>query len=385
MISSNQIRKLANLSSNHPISSLYLRLWPDARIHRTRAKNMIREKGETLGNLSKGERHRVEGDLDRMQEFVTRLRKSPHKGLAVFSCSADKVWEVFSLPQPVRDHLVLDFSPYVRPLLRALEEYRRVCTLLIDRSRARIFEIFMGEIQEQSEIFDDVPSKVREAGWYGLNERRIERHVENHLQTHLKKVADRTLDYFRREGFDWLLLGGHVEMLPELESMLHSYLRTTLKKTFMIDLKARPKQVLDKTLELMLEIKNEEDQSRVTRLRESLAGRGLGVTGIEETLSSLYEGSVHSLLVEEGFSREGAVCLNCEFMGLVAGSCPMCGETLTPVPDVVEEAIAKTIDENGEVVHVAAGIGLSELGGIGALLRYAPVMEKREAMPETVS
>ncbi len=383
MITSNQIRKLANLRSDHPIGSLYLRLWPNARIHRTNAKNMIREKRDSLGDVSKGERRRIEGDLDKLEEFAGTLRKSPHKGVAVVSCSAEEVWEVFPLPQPVRDLLVLDFSPYVRPLFRALDEYRRVCTLLIDRTRARIFEIFLGEIQEQSEIFDDVPSKVREGGWYGLSERRIERHVANHLQIHLKKVSDRTLDRFRREGFDWLLLGGHVEVLPELENMLPSYLRRTLRKTFVIDLKARPKQVLDKTLELMLDIKKEDDQSLVSRLRESLKGRGLGVTGLEETLSSLYEGSVHTLLVEEGFSSEGAVCPNCEFMGLVAGSCPMCQDAMTSVSDIVEEAVSKTIDENGEVSHITPGVGLKELGNIGALLRYAPVMEKPETLPET--
>jgi peptide chain release factor subunit 1 len=39
----------------------------------------------------------------------------------------------------------------------------------------------MGEIEEQTEILDDVPPKVRGAGWYGLSEKRIERHVEDHL------------------------------------------------------------------------------------------------------------------------------------------------------------------------------------------------------------
>jgi hypothetical protein len=50
---------------------------------------------------------------------------------------------------------------------------------LVDRTRARIFEIFMGEIEEQTEILDNVPSKIREAGWYGLSERRIERHADS--------------------------------------------------------------------------------------------------------------------------------------------------------------------------------------------------------------
>ena len=382
MITSEQIRNLTSLrSENHLISSLYLRLWPDEGIHRTKVKDLIREKLGELGRADQSPdvKRSVEKDLERIQEFVETVRESPHKGLAIFSSTVEKIWEIFFLPQPVRDLLVLDFSAYIRPLTSILDQYRRVCTLLVDRTRPRIFEVFMGETGEQTEIFTDVPSKVRESGWYGLSERRIERHIKHHLYDHLKGVSDQTFTHFDKKGFDWLFLGGQIEVLPQMENMLHSYLRKRLKRAFRMDLNSDPKEVLDKTLELERQVKKEEDQSHVSRLMNSLKPEGLGVTGIHETLSSLYEGSAHRLLVEEGFSREGAYCSKCGFMGLSGSKCPVCAGMMTAVPDTVDEAVAAAIDQNCEVVHITPGCGLKELGSIGALLRYKVASDRRVA------
>ncbi len=374
MITATQVQNLINLGNkDHLISSLYLRLWPDSKNHRLKAKDLVRGKRDGLDTLSKQDRRFVETDFERLQDFVGSLHAPPYQGLVIFSSASQKIWEVFLLPQPVRDLLVLDSSAHVRPLVRMLEEHGRICTLLVGSTRARIFEIFMAEIEEQSEILSDVPPKVRDEGWSGYSARKIERHVEYHLHTHLKRVAEKVFDHFRERAFDCLLMGGSAEVATEMEATLHSYLRERLKRTFRMDMDSRPKQVLDKTLELAGEIKKEEDLSLVLRLVNSLKPSGLGITGIDETLASLYEGSVHTLLVEEDYSQKGVTCSKCGFMGLNAGSCPICGETMKPVPDIVDEAVAKAIDQNSEVYHITSGCGLKEVGGIGALLRYPTV------------
>ncbi len=339
---------------------------------------MIKKEQEKLNqkDLSKEEKKSVEEDLKRFQEFVETFQASSYKGLVIFSCTAQNIWEVFLLKQPVRDLLVLNLSAYVRPLVSTLNEYRRICVLLIDRTRARIFEIFMGETEEQSEIFSDVPSKVREGGWHGLSEKRIDRHVEEHLHDHLKNVADRAFVHFRERGFDWLFLGGQGEILPVAENAFHPYVRERLKRTFRMDLDASPQEVFNKALALEQEVKKEEDCALVSRLLNSLKPRGVGVSGIHETLSSLYEKNVYTLLVEEGFSREGAYCAHCGFMGLKTGLCPICRKTMVPVPDIIDEAVTAAINQNSEVFHINSACGLKEIGSIGALLRYAAVKKE---------
>jgi hypothetical protein len=116
MITSRQIEKLTNLErKDYMISSLYLRLWPDQRIHQTKAKAMIRKKSEEFeqGYYPLEERRWIEKDLNKIQEFVETVRESPSKGLAIFSSTAEEVWEIFFLPRPVPDLLVLDSSARV--------------------------------------------------------------------------------------------------------------------------------------------------------------------------------------------------------------------------------------------------------------------------------
>jgi peptide subunit release factor 1 (eRF1) len=374
MITFEQIQRLSRLRNrNYPIISLYLHLWPDRRIHHAKLKDLIKEEQEKLSenDLPKEVKKSVEEDLKGLQEFVGTIQESPYKGLVIFSSAAQNIWEVFLLKQAVPDLLVLDLFADIRPLVSILDEYRRVCVLLIDRAKARIFEIFMGEIEEQSEIFSGVPSKVREGGWYGLSEKRIKRHVEKHLHDYLKKAMDKAFVHFRQRGFDWLFLGGQSEILSIAGNTLHPYLKERLKTTFRMDLDASSQEVLNKILALEREVKKEEDCTLVSRLLNSLKPSGLGVSGIQETLSSLYERTVHTLLVEEGFTQKGAYCLDCGFMGLETGTCPFCRNTMVPVPDIVDEAVATAINQNSQVIHINAECALKEIGSIGALLRYA--------------
>jgi hypothetical protein len=81
MITSKQIWHLSNLQSkDHLISSLYLRLWPDQRIHQTQVKDIIRKKlGEVRQEgLPLEERQWIEKDMNKIQEFVETVRESSY-------------------------------------------------------------------------------------------------------------------------------------------------------------------------------------------------------------------------------------------------------------------------------------------------------------------
>ena len=373
MITFKQIQKVGTLrNKNRSVISLYLRLWPDFSIHHVKVRDLIRETQRQLAErrLSKEERQFVERDLEKLREVVDTFRKTPYRGLVVFSCNADNIFEVFRLRHPVRDILVVNHVAHIGSLISILNQYKRVCTLLIDRTRARVFETFMGEIEEQSGIYTYVPSKVREAGWYGLSEKRIEGHINDHLRSHLKEVVEQTFIHFREKGFDWLFIGGQPKILTEMEGVLHSYLKQKLKRTFRISFDSHPKGVLEKTLELGREIKKEDDQVLVSRLANTLKSSALGVSGIQETLSCLYKKNAHMIMVEEGFSEEGVYCSKCGFMGLKEGLCPICKKPISQVPNIVDEAVASAIDQRCEVSYITPGCGLEQLGRIGALLRY---------------
>jgi peptide chain release factor subunit 1 len=76
--------------------------------------------------------------------------------IAIFSCSGKGFYQKIELPRRVRDRMVVDATPWVRPMRAVLDEYHRACVLILDKETARTWELYQGEINETSEILDEV-------------------------------------------------------------------------------------------------------------------------------------------------------------------------------------------------------------------------------------
>jgi peptide chain release factor subunit 1 len=372
-------RILAMGPSESPVLSFYLNTHLGRRSldeQRIAAKSLFRErKLELEARHDHGEdwKRLALSGLERLEEIVLAVVDAPHafRGVAAFSCPADGFEQVFRLPQPVKDALIVDHTPYVRPLTAILDEYHRICTLLIDRERAELYEVYMGEILHHAEVFDEVPGRVRIAGWYGLEERRIERHVEDHVRRHFRRVAEILFRLFRRLGFDWLVLGGHHEVIADFRPYLHPYLASRVIREFHAEPGETPVAVvLERTRAIEEATEREEEKKLVRELLDRAQSGGLGVVGLAPTLSAVVGGQVHTLVVEEGFSTAGVLCRRCGFLGVSESLCPVCGDSTTRVPDIVDEAVEATIHYGGRVEHVFAGSELSAFDHMGALLRF---------------
>jgi len=339
-------------------------------------KGLIKEKRQELDGLpiSREEKQSVAGDLEKMSRFVsTDLDRKGAKGVAVFSSSGAKAWEVFPLPGPVAGVLSVDRGPYIRPFTMLLDEYERYCTVLVDRERARVFAVTMGAIEEQSQLQDDVPGRVREAGWGGYDERRIERHIEDHVHRHLKRAADAAYDLFQRRKFDRLILGGRPEVLADFEKVLHSYLKERIAARVNVDASISLDEAFKKTMEVHRQVEERSDKELVRKLIEQARAGGLGVLGLRATLGALRRNQVHTLVLEMDYVEKGVVCDACGFIGTDEKTCPACGGTPRPVADVVEEAIREALRHDAKVAHVGPATGLADAGRIGAVLRYSLV------------
>jgi peptide chain release factor subunit 1 len=337
-------------------------------------KSLIKEKKQELERLpaSREEKQSAAEDLDKLARFVsTDLDRKGAKGLAVFSSSAAKAWETFPLPGPAGDILFFDRGPYIRPFTMLLDEYERYCTVLVDRESARVFAVTLGQIEEHSQILDEVPGKVRASGWGGYDERRIERHIEDHVHRHLRNVAQVTYEFFQRRKFDRLIIGGRSEVLAEFERTLHSYLRERISARVNVDTSISLDEALKKTMEVDREIEERSDRELVAKLVENAGAGGLGVLGLRATLGALRRNQVHTLVLEMGYVEKGVVCDSCGFIGVDEKKCPVCGGDAREVPDIVEEAIREALRHNARVAHVRASAELAKEGRIGAVLRFA--------------
>lgn len=336
-------------------------------------KDMIKERSEELGRrkLDRAQLNSVEEDFNKIHKFITYdFDRKGHRGLALYSCTGKKFWQVYSLPRPFKNRLVVDHNPYIHPLSMLLEEYRRYCTIIVDREKARIFEVYLGDIKEQKEVFDEVPAKVRMAGWYGLEEKRVALHIEDHVHRHFRHVTDVLMNFFKKYNFNGLILGGNQTVLPQFEALLPAYLQERIVGSFPVESHVSTEEVLSKSLQVEQEVERKEEEKLVKRLLEEAGAGGLGVVGLEDTLKALQAGSGRMLLVSNGFSAKGSICKGCGHLSTAVEVCSLCGQSMVTVPDIVEEVIELTFQKGCKVEHVFSDSDLKAHGNIGALLRF---------------
>jgi peptide subunit release factor 1 (eRF1) len=128
-------------------------------------------------------------------------------------------------------------------------------------------------------------------------------------------------------------------------------------------------------MERAMEIGEEAEKKREQRLLDAVItgaakGRG-GVLGLGQTSRAIHEGRVQTLLISEGFKKEGFRCLGCGFIAAQKTyQCKYCGQKFEKIPDAVESSVRRVLQDGGEVEVLHANPTLQKHGDIGGILRY---------------
>lgn len=357
-------------SGGNLVLSAYLNLTPDRQIGRTYEvafNDLVKELGEQLDDPA---RSALDREAARVRQYLESER--PHgKGLALFSCTPRSFWQTIFLPVVVAESVHLGQRPYIRPLLDVLDEFERYAVALVDKERARLFSVYLGEIEEHEQVFDVVPGKHDQGGWSQAN---YQRHHEAHVYWHLKRVAAELSLLLRRRPFERLVLAGPEEATSELRRLLPRALQRRLVGTFPAELDVSEREVLERTLEIERRVERQAEERLVSELFETAAAGGLAIHGAAPTLEAIWLGRVHKLIVADGLRLAGSECSSCGRLTTdTPSSCPVCKGRPAPLGDVVERAIERTLEEAGsvEIVHGEPAQRLRQQGeGLGALLRF---------------
>jgi peptide chain release factor subunit 1 len=364
------IRELASIKGERaPITSCYLDV--DGR-RLVRHRDLEHEVDVLLkGALARSDGEAsVRSDIRRIEEYVRgNLDRSHVRGVAIFSCSADALWQVIELPVPVRSRVVINHTAAVGELESLLREHEPIGVLLADRQRARMFVFEMGELVERSELFEAVP---RDTGARGERDRGGDhpQMLEAHTQQHLRNAAQVAFDVWSQFPFEHLVIAAPDPLAGQLEASLHPYLRKRLRGSINVPVSAGHAEVLAAAQAVEAEVERRREAKVVDHLRAAVAAKRRGVAGLAAVVDALAEHRVDTLVVSKGYVAPGWRCTGCNRLAAIGRRCKGCSTDMVPVDDLVEEATEEALTQSCQVEICVGNADLDVMGRVGALLRY---------------
>ncbi len=368
------LQRLAQINAHpHPVTTLYLALDQPREARMQALGQMIKRKEQQLSqNGSAGKWDLVAGDMEQIARFVEELPLGPDRGLALFSCRSAGLFEHHPLSLTVPNLLEVGPAPYIRPLAALASDHRPILVVLLDQRRVRFFQGIMGMLEEMPELaMDNPPTQTQRDGDQGrAGDSRLARRSDQARERHFKLTANLVMDQFKQGGFQELVLGGSKPAVESFQRQLHPYLAQRLLGVFTCEVGASLAQVMEEVAVLQPQARRRRQEKLLAGLAESLGPGGKAVTGLNQVLAALHEGQVHTLFVERDYTAAGGVCPQCARLRHVAGECPLCGEMMTAVDDVVNLALAQALEHGALLEQVEGPSLLQDYGHIAALLRY---------------
>ncbi len=391
LIRESDLRALRELiGKGGPVVSLYLNVTPP-RPFKSELRSLLRDKWERLqdAGLDRDLLRRIEGIFESLKAYVDELRSLERTRLLAIFAAGEDFFQEYRLPVALPSRLYVDPDPYIRPLTVLLDEFNRYCVVLVDRKRARAFDMYLGEMEEDvGALENETPSWISEGEgraargtavgtgpWAGWRESKIQRHIADHVHRHFKEVAGLLFDHFKRRGFDRLIVGGpegaEGKVVPGFLDHLHSYLRERLAGVFAGEMDLPVNEIKRRALEVAVRDERREEEALIERLlAEANREGGLGVLGLNDVVLALMMSQVHTLVLEHDYQERGWVCPRDHHLAMAAGECPLCGGELEEVEDFVDEVVEEAIEQGAEVEHVFTEHEGFRDWRIGAILRF---------------
>src|SRR5258708_23846595 len=161
------------------------------------------------------------------------LRGNGAPAKAVFACSAQDFWREYDLPAQLRGtELSVDRHFHLKPLAQLLGSLPSLGIVLVDRHRARLFELRLGELNERMDFFHPLIRRGRSDGFMGYDAGHAERRVADEARQHFKSVAEYLKDATEKGLFEKWILGCQDVHWSQFEPQLHPYVAQNLLARF---------------------------------------------------------------------------------------------------------------------------------------------------------
>lgn len=376
----NIVARLASIEADAPVVlTCYLRLdvaFRQRKLYLAVLKERLRVLQSQLEprGLGRGEVAEVRADAARVLEWAGHPGNLPGlPGVAVFACQRLRLFEVVPLPRVHRTRAEVDRRPLLHELFDARERLDHYLAVLVDRERARFFEVAADGATEVIGVI----TKDRRGGRFRSDRRDApgwgERHYHNRMTSqkhrHYAEVADATAALLRTRRLAGVAVMGPSVHAKALTDFLPDEIRDRLLGTASLNpTTANPAEVAQATWLLQADSERAQEASLVEEIVRG-AAKGAAVNGLRPTLAALARGQVRTLAVPEGQDASGFRCSGSGRLVPHRAQCRGDGEAL-PVANLVDAAIDEALRQRAEVRVINERRQADRIEGLAATLRF---------------
>ena len=385
MITREDIRELAEFQGSGAdcaISFYFQPARPSDKSHREQAilaKDLVRQ---ALREAEKNGRNGcARSDLQRILDLTADWQGNHARAKAVFACGGRSIWREFDLPpQFAKTQLFVNRRFHLNELAVVLGRQPRLRVAILDRHRARFFDLHLDEVREQEALFHTLSRRGRGDGFLGYDAGHAERSVNDEVLHHFKNVAEVLKQGLEKGAFDQFIIGCPDIHWHDFEAHLHPYVRQRLLGRFAADVgKVSEEQVREQGERMLRDSLTQHRHELVREVLGQARSNGRGVTGLRRVLRSLEMGEVQTLLMAENYTAHGVECPSCGHLDAhMVRYCPVCGRGTQKLEDVCEALVPAAIRRDVELVYVKDEPEFENVGGIAALLRFRSSQKKGE-------
>jgi peptide subunit release factor 1 (eRF1) len=340
------------------------------------ALRQVQNRSKNKDSKDKQEKEKYESvrtDIERVLRLSQDLRGNGAHAKAVFACAAQDFWREYDLPPQLDGtQLLVNRHFHLKPLAHLLGAFPTLGVVLLDRQRARLFDLRLGELNERIDFFHPLPRRGRGDGFAGYDAGHAERRVADEARQHFKHIAEVLKNALEKHVFERWILGCLDTHWSQFQPLLHSDVAQRLLGRFPAEVAHVSRDEIRSQAE---QIFAEWQKKRCTEaVRDTISqarSNGRGVTGLRRVLRSLELGEVQTLLVGDHYVAQAVECTGCGHLDAhLVNYCPVCGRETREIVDVAEAILPWVIRRDVEMFYVNDDPELDAVGNIAALLRF---------------
>ena len=366
-LNNSDIRELSEVYDRENRDS-FISLYLD--IDRPDSKFVERRKN-TCESVLKGNKElseNFEKSIQMVEEHLNENdREKGQQSLAIFASNINNFFKVYKLGMPLENLLIVDTSPYIRPLARLVDEYEPFGLILLDSHRVKIYIVYSGIVGYQKEKPIDIINKHKKGGMSQARFQRIRKGAIDHF---LKDISDDVEKLFLKEEVVRIIIAGPGNAKTMFNNILSPNIKSKVIDIIDMDFDEAEGRLISKAKKIALQDEKETSEKNMNILMDEILKNGLAVHGFRDTMDAAVNGQVELLFINKGYQIRGWICEKCQIVDSgVKDKCPYCGSRTSEV-DVIEEIIEFAQRTDTTIEFVENDLRLAKLGGVGGLLRF---------------